>query len=196
MLDRVTLDQLRILVAVAETGSFSAAARRRGRGQSAISQSMQSLEAALDRGIFDRSGKPPRLTDAGRVLLDDARRVVHGAEMLRGRAESMADGVEPELTLAVDAMFPSPVLMASLKALSETFPCLAVTLFTEGLGGPEQQLRDGVAPLALYPPLPTSGRDLEAEILASITVPLVVAASHPLAADSETLTRDLLERQV
>src|SRR5260221_4932253 len=196
MLDRVTLDQLRILVAVAETGSFSAAARRLRRVQSAISQSMQSLEAALDTAIFDRSGKPPKLTDAGRVLLDDARRVVHGAEMLRGRAESMADGVEPDLTLAVDAMFPSPVLMASLKALSETFPCLQVTLFTEGLGGPEQRLRDGVARFALYAPLPTSGQDLEAEFLAPITFVPVVAASHPLAAEPGPLTRDVLERQV
>ena len=47
MLDRLTLDQMRVLVAVVETGSFSAAARRLGRVQSAISQSVQSLEAAL-----------------------------------------------------------------------------------------------------------------------------------------------------
>src|SRR5229473_2656340 len=169
MLDRVTLDQLRILIAVAETGSFSAAARRLRRVQSAISQSMQSLEAALDTAIFDRSGKPPKLTDAGRVLLGDARHVVHSADMLKARAESMAAEVEPELTLAVDAMFPSPVLMASLKALSETFPCLPVTLFTEGLGGPEQRLRDGVARLALYAPLPMGAQDLEAEFLADRT---------------------------
>jgi DNA-binding transcriptional LysR family regulator len=196
MLDRVTLDQLRILVVVAETGSFSAAARRLRRVQSAISQSMQSLEAALDTAIFDRSAKPPKLTDAGRVLLGDARHVVHGAEMLKARAESMAAAVEPELTLAVDAVFPSPMLMASLKALSETFPCLAVTLFTEGLGGPEQRLRDGVARLALYAPLPTSAQDLETEFLASIPMVPVVATHHPLGAEPGPLTRDVLERHV
>jgi DNA-binding transcriptional LysR family regulator len=196
MLDRVTLDQLRILVVVAETGSFSAAARRLRRVQSAISQSMQSLEAARDTAIFDRSAKPPKLTDAGRVLLGDARHVVHGAEMLKARAESMAAAVEPELTLAVDAVFPSPMLMASLKALSETFPCLAVTLFTEGLGGPEQRLRDGVARLALYAPLPTSAQDLETEFLASIPMVPVVATHHPLGAEPGPLTRDVLERHV
>lgn len=196
MLDRVTLDQLRILIAVAETGSFSAAARRLRRVQSAISQSMQSLEAALATAVFDRSGKPPKLTDAGRVLLADARHVVHGAEMLKARAESMAAAVEPELTLAVDAIFPSPLLMASLKALSESFPCLAVTLFTEGLGGPEQRLRDGVARLALYAPLPTGPQDLEAEFLASIPMVPVVAGQHALAAEPGPLTRDVLERHV
>jgi DNA-binding transcriptional LysR family regulator len=196
MLDRVTLDQLRILIAVAEAGSFSAAARRLRRVQSAVSQSMQSLEAALDTAIFDRSAKPPKLTDAGRVLLDDARHVVHGAEMLKARAESMAAAVEPELTLAVDATFPSPMLMASLKALSETFPYLPVTLFTEGLGGAEQRLRDGVARLAFYAPLPTGARDLEVEFLAAIPLVPVVAARHPLAAEPSPLTRDVLERQV
>jgi DNA-binding transcriptional LysR family regulator len=197
MLDRVTLDQLRILIAVAETGSFSGAARRLRRVQSAVSQSMQSLEVALDTALFDRSGKPPKLTEAGRVLLEDARHIVRSVEMLRARAESMAQDVEPELTLAVDAMFPSGVLMVSLKALSKTFPCLPVTLFTEGLGGPEQRLRDGVARLALYAPLPTSGQnDLEAEFLFSIPVTPVVAAGHPLAAEPGPLTREVLEQHV
>src|SRR5271154_5466801 len=154
MLDRLTLDQLRILIAVAETGTFSGAARRLLRVQSAISQSIQSLEIALDTTIFDRSRKPPMLTDAGRVLLDDARHIVRDVELLRSRAESLAAEVEPELTMAVDAMFPSSLLMASLKALSKAFPHLPVTVFTESLSGPEQRLRDGVARLALYAPLP------------------------------------------
>ena len=67
MLDALTLDQLRILIAVAETGSFSAAARRLGRVQSAISQSVQSLEATLGVQLFDRETKTPRLSEAGRV---------------------------------------------------------------------------------------------------------------------------------
>ena len=47
MIDPLTLDQMRVLVAVAETGSFSAAARKLGRVQSAISQAVQTMEAAL-----------------------------------------------------------------------------------------------------------------------------------------------------
>jgi DNA-binding transcriptional LysR family regulator len=65
MLDRLTLDQLRIVIAVAETGSFSGAARRLGRVQSAVSQSVQSLEATLGIPLFDRAAKvaprPPQL---------------------------------------------------------------------------------------------------------------------------------------
>jgi DNA-binding transcriptional LysR family regulator len=197
MLDRLTLDQLRILIAVAETGTFSAAARRLLRVQSAISQSIQSLEIALDTTIFDRSRKPPLLTDAGRVLVDDARHVVRDVELLRARAEGLASEVEPELTMAVDAMFPNSLLMASLKALSKAFPHLPVTVFTEGLGGgPEQRLRDGVARLALYAPLPTGEQDFEAEYLVSIIIIPVVATDHPLASDPSPLTRQTLERHL
>jgi DNA-binding transcriptional LysR family regulator len=196
VLDRLTLDQLRVLVAVAEMGSFSAAARRLRRVQSAVSQSVQSLEAVLGVTLFDRSGKSPKLSEAGAALLEDARMLVRGAAALRGRAETMAAGVEPELTLAVDAMFLSGVLMASLKALSAAYPCLPVTLFTEGLGAPEQRLRDGSARLGIYAPLQTGAKDLETEFLTAITLAPVVAAEHPLASAPAPLSRAALEPHV
>ena len=196
MLDPLTLDQLRILVAVAETGSFSAAARRLGRVQSAISQSVQSLETALGTTLFDRDAKLPRLNDAGRVILADARRLIDGAETLKARAESIAGAVEPELTLAVDAIFPMEVLTDSLKALAGVFPNLPVTLYTEGLGGAEQRLRDGAARLALYVPFGTIAENRETEYLVTIPTAPVVAASHPLAALEGPLGRDALEDAV
>src|SRR5688500_240303 len=152
MLDRLTLDQLRTLIAVAETGSFSAAGRRLSRVQSAISQTIQALERTLDITLFVRDGKTPALTDAGRVILEDARRLVSGAESIRARAEQIAADIEPELTLAVDPMFPSGVVRESLKALAEMFPILPVTVFTEALGGAEQRLRDGAARLGIFTP--------------------------------------------
>ena len=68
MLDNLTLDQMRVLIAVAEAGSFSAAARRLGRVQSAVSQAMQTLEENLRLTLFDRSAKTPTLTEAGRIV--------------------------------------------------------------------------------------------------------------------------------
>src|SRR5271156_3625484 len=65
MIDPLTLDQMRVLVAVAETGSFSAAARRLRRGQSAISQAVQAMETTLGVPLFDPSTRTPTLTDAG-----------------------------------------------------------------------------------------------------------------------------------
>ena len=150
MIDSLTLDQMRILVAVADAGSFSAAARKLGRVQSAISQSIQTLETTLGLVLFDRSGKTPQLTDAGKALVGDARALIAGARAIRARAQSMAEDVEPELTLAVDSMLPIPLLMESLKALRVAFPLLPASVFTEALGGAEQRLRDGAARLAIY----------------------------------------------
>jgi DNA-binding transcriptional LysR family regulator len=197
MLDRLTLDQLRILIAVAETGSFSAAARRLGRVQSAVSQSVQALEATLGVALFDRGERVPKLSDVGRALLEDARRVVESTESLRAHAESIAAEVEPELSLAVDAALPDAALMASLKALSREFPHLPVTLFTEGLGGPEQRLRDGVARLGIYAPLPRQdAADLLGEFLASMPMVPTVAMEHPLAREPSPLSREVIERHV
>ncbi len=196
MLDTMTLDQLRALDAVAETGSFSAAARKLGRVQSAISQSIQALEASLGVSLFDRSGKVPKLNDAGRVILTDARNLLRGAEALKARAETIAEDLEPELTLAVESMFPIEVLTASLKALAVIFPALPVTVFTEALGGAEQRLREGVARLALYPPHPRISENRETEFLVTIPTVPVVAADHPLARESAPLSRAILENQV
>ena len=135
MIDPLTLDQMRVLVAVAETGSFSAAARRLGRVQSAISQAVGAMETTLGVALFDRSTKTPTLTEAGAAIVQDARAIVDSARALRARAESIAEDVEAELTLAVDATFPMPLLMESLGALRGAFPMLPATLFTEGLGG-------------------------------------------------------------
>ena len=196
MIDSLTLDQMRVLVAVADSGSFSAAARKLGRVQSAVSQSIQTLETTLGLSLFDRSGKTPQLTDAGRALVGDARALIAGARAIRARAESMAADVEPEITLAVDAMFPIPLLMESLKALSRAFPLLPASVFTEALGGAEQRLRDGAARLAIYTVAPSSPCDLMSEFLTRIPMWPVVAAGHPLAALPAPLVREALEPHV
>jgi DNA-binding transcriptional LysR family regulator len=196
MIDSLTLDQMRVLVAVADAGSFSAAARTLSRVQSAISQSIQTLEATLGITLFDRSGKTPRLTDAGRALVGDARALIAGARAIRARAQSMAEDVEPELTLAVDSMLPIPLLMESLKALRVAFPLLPASVFTEALGGAEQRLRDGAARLAIYTIPPTSPCDLVSEFMTRVAMWPVVAAGHPLAALPQPLSREALEPHV
>ncbi|MDQ0396464.1 LysR family transcriptional regulator [Labrys monachus] len=195
MLDTLTLDQLRILIAVAEEGSFSAAARRLGRVQSGVSQAVQGLEEALDLALFDRSGRRPVLTEAGSAILAEARQVVGRANGLRAHAATIAGGDEPDLTLAVDPLFPNAVLMESLRALQRAFPLLPVTLLTEGLGGPEQRLRDGVARLAIYGLLSAAAADLHAEKLTDVLMVPVVAADHPMASQPEPVARGFVEEQ-
>ncbi|MBW6093965.1 LysR family transcriptional regulator, partial [Pseudomonas aeruginosa] len=74
---RWNLEQIRLFVSVAERQSFSAAARELKRVQSAVSNGIALLEADLGVTLFERSsGRQPRLTDEGRVLLAEARGVL------------------------------------------------------------------------------------------------------------------------
>ena len=195
MLDALTLDHLRMLIAVAEEGSFSGAARRLGRVQSAVSQAMQGLEQTLDLALFDRSARKPVLTEAGATILAEARQVVDRAHALRAHAGTIAAGDEPELTLSVDPLFPNHVMMESLRALRNAFPLMPVTMITEGLGGPEQSLRDGTVRLAIYALMATRAKDLHAEQLTEVEMVPVVATSHPLASAPEPVSRDIVEAQ-
>ncbi|MGH7295415.1 MAG: helix-turn-helix domain-containing protein, partial [Polyangiaceae bacterium] len=68
MIEGVTIEQLRTLRAVAETGSFTAAARKLGRVPAAVSQSIDRLETQLGLRLFDRSGRSPRLTRHGEAV--------------------------------------------------------------------------------------------------------------------------------
>src|SRR5258705_13406730 len=102
MLDAVTLDQLRTFVAAAEEGSFSAAARKLRRAQSAVSQTVANLEGQLRVQLFDRGGRYPRLTDEGHALLRDARAVAEHMDSFKAHARSIHEGLEPELSVVVD----------------------------------------------------------------------------------------------
>jgi DNA-binding transcriptional LysR family regulator len=196
MIDALTLDQMRIFAAAVGEGSFSAAARKLGRVQSAISQSIAALESHLGVALFDRSGRTPRLTPAGEALIKDARRILEQADELKARAANIASGVEAELSLAVDPIFPHEPLMASLRALSVEFPKLPVTIFTENLGGSEQRLRDGAAQFAIAPMRPDGPGDLVAEFLTAFDVVRVVSVDHPLAREPEPIPRATLEPYV
>lgn len=194
MIGSLTLDQLRVLVTIAEVGSFSAAGRTLGRAQSAISQAVATLENLQGIALFDRSGFRPVLTDAGRVLVTQARSVLTGAARFEAMAAATRDGVEPELAIAIDPLVPTDAFIDSLHALRAEFPCLSVSFSTEGLGGAERRLRRGEAALALCILLPGVPEDMAALPLLGIDLVPVVSADHPLARLGRAATRaDLAE---
>lgn len=192
----LTLDQLRILVAIADTGSFTTAGKSLRRVQSAISQSVKSLEDAHGVELFDRTGHRPALTAVGEVLVDQARAVLASADRFSAIAAGTREGLEPSLALAIDPLVPTAPLIDSLRALQETFPDLPVSFSTEGVSGAEQRLRDGSASLAFCLLLPTPPDDLTAHPILELPLVPVASASHPLARLRRPLTRADLEPHV
>lgn len=195
-LGTLSLDQLRVLVTIADVGSFSAAGRALGRAQSAISQAVATLEELQGVTLFDRRGYRPVLTDVGRVLTEQARVVLASAARFEAVAASTRGGLEPELAIAIDPLAPTAPLIDSVRALGERFPRLPVSFSTEGLGGSLRRLRTGSAALGICLLLPTIPDDIVAIPLLRVRLVSVVAPQHPLARLRRRATRADLEAHV
>lgn len=196
MLDGVSLDQLRIFVAAAEEGSFSAAARSLNRTQSAVSESIANLEANLRVTIFDRSNRYPKLTPSGAILLNDARAIVAGIDAMKARAKGISDGLEAELSVVFDVFFPLDALSDAAHAFYAEFPATSLRISIEALGGVIQPVLDGRAGLALQASFPTLPQGIASELITRIDLITVAAADHPLAALEGPIPRAELARHV
>jgi DNA-binding transcriptional LysR family regulator len=195
MLDGVSLDQLRTFIAAADEGSFSAAGRRLRRAQSVVSQTLANLEGQLGVKLFDRSGHLPVLTDQGRALLANARAVACDIDLLKARAKSLAGGLEPELSVAVDVMFPVATFTAAVAAFQKEFPATLLRFDIESSAVIEPVLDRRcaigvVGSWALAPP------QLTHEVLRTVKVPTVVSPQHPLATHRGRIPRTVLAEHI
>jgi DNA-binding transcriptional LysR family regulator len=113
--------ELRAFAAVAEEGGMSAAARRLHISQSALSQTIQSLERQLGVQLLVRDHAGARPTDAGKVLLREARALLdHHDRVLAAVAGTAAPAIE--LRIGVPLEFPPDVLPAALAQLATVHP--------------------------------------------------------------------------
>lgn len=198
MLDGVTLNQLRTFVAVCEEASFSGAARKLRRAQSAVSHAIGALEAVLDVQLFERDAHRPELSAAGRSLLPDARAVIARTEEMKTRARSIAAVGAPQLSISVDVYFPRRHLMACLQTLHSTSPTAAINLRMTTMQGGEYFLLDGTCSLAVtvadVPELKASA--IERHWLCEAEMVTVCAPTHPIAAAGSPISLDEFSRHV
>jgi DNA-binding transcriptional LysR family regulator len=181
-----SIDQLLVLLAVAEAGSFTAAAKRLGRATSAISYAIDTLEAQLGLSLFDRgTTRKPKLTQQGEAVVSEARAVAHSIETLRARVRGFLDQLEPEVSLAVDSMLPSDRLTTLLREFHAQFPTVPVRLLVETLGGVERVVRSGLASIGVGSLLHMDMTGFRRVDIESVQIIPVAAPSHPLAKASE-----------
>jgi DNA-binding transcriptional LysR family regulator len=182
MLDGVSLDQLRTFIAAVDEGSFSAAGRKLFRAQSAVSELIGNLEAQIGVTLFDRSGRYPRLTTQGAMLVADARGIIAGVDIMKSRARGMSAGLEPELSVVVDVFYPIGAVTEVAKDFRIQFPQVPLRLYVEALGAACQPVMDERCSLGIVGSLPTLPPSVAAERLAGVAFVMVAAADHPLAA--------------
>ncbi len=147
----MTLDQLRMLVKIADTGSVLAAAEALFRTQPTVSVAIRKLEDELGVELLARDQYRARLTPAGAKLCQKAREVLAGAEELSVLARHMAAGYEPELNIAIEASCPMPLLLDILKTVEQRFPQTRFNLMAENIWGALTRLKEGEADLAVSP---------------------------------------------
>jgi DNA-binding transcriptional LysR family regulator len=181
MLDGVSLDQLRTFIAAADEGSFSAGGRRLRRAQSVVSQTLANLEAQLGVKLFDRSSRSPVLTSQGVALLAEARAVVSRMDVFKAHAKGLSDGLEPELSVVVDVVFPLERLTGAVAAFQEKFPATPLRLYVEALGAVLQPVIEGRCSFGVMGSLPTAPAELTREHLLNVGWAFVVCPTHPLA---------------
>lgn len=196
MLDGVSLDQMRTFIAAAEEGSFSAAGRKLKRAQSVVSQTLANLESQLGVNLFDRSERYPKLTETGATLLVDARAVVENMDAFKARAKSLHDGLEPELAVAIDAMYPMYQLTKAAGYCQDNFLHTPLRLYVEVLGGVAQLVLDGTCRLGIIGSLPLVPDALIAEPLGRIPFATVVNPAHELASITDLISEAELARHV
>ncbi len=196
MLDGISLDQLRTFIAAVDEGSFSAAARKLHRVQSAVSGWVGGLEDQIGVILFDRTGRFPKLTAEGALLLADARDIVSAVDTLKARAKLMKSGVEPELSVVVDVFFPTAVVSAVAKAFAIEFPLTPLRLFVEALGAAYEPVLDGRCSLGILPPLPQTFPSLTSEPLGELPLLAVASPAHPLARFRQRISRRELAKHV
>jgi DNA-binding transcriptional LysR family regulator len=196
MLDAVSLDQMRAFVAAYDEGSFSAAARKLRRAQSVISELIGTLEGQVGVKLFDRSRRYPALTNAGIVLLADARNILAGVDAMKARAKNISAGLEPELSVVVDALFPMAAVILAAQEFKATFTGTPLRLFVEALGATHQRVADETASVGIAASLANSPTTLTAEHLCNVSFVMVAGRHHPLSAVGGIITKAELANHI
>src|SRR5256886_15767510 len=118
------LRELQAVLAIAELGSFRAAAAALGFTQSALSHQVSALEAALGQSLFDRPGgrAAVRLTPAGEAVCRGARRALREVEAVAADAEQAARGESVRVRVGVTQTAAAEIMLAALRAFRDDHP--------------------------------------------------------------------------
>ncbi len=188
---RLSLDHLEAFVAAAETGSFSAAARKLGKAQSAVSTAVASLEIDLGVQLFDRSGKYPAITGEGEVLLREARTILVRCIDFQDRACAFSENIDARIRIAVDEIVPHHAFVEVLERFGEVFPETQLEVLYGTLMDIQTLVEEDRADMGLLIPIDFPDKTVSARLVAYMPYCPVAAPEHSLTRLIEVTPADL-----
>jgi DNA-binding transcriptional LysR family regulator len=145
----MTLEQLKMLVKVAELGSLKDASEQLFKTQPAISQGLKQLETQLGLQLFNRQGYRLALTDNGKQIYQHAQRLMNEAKQIKQLASFLATGNEAAVTLAIEASYDLKRILPVLESIRHDFPHTQIILKQEYINGALEAVKSEQADLAL-----------------------------------------------
>ncbi|QMV02509.1 LysR family transcriptional regulator [Devosia sp. D6-9] len=191
----MTLEQLRVFVAVAERQHVTRAAAALNMTQSTASAALAALESRHGTRLFDRVGRGLALNDAGRTLLPYAREVLLAANRAEEALSDLAGLRRGTLRIGASQTVASYWLPQRMVRFSEMHPLIDLTLEVQNTSQVAAAVLSGEADLGLVEG-PVRSPELEVTPIATDSLALVAAASHPLAGRDVGLDDLLGERWV
>ncbi|WP_342629332.1 LysR substrate-binding domain-containing protein [Nguyenibacter vanlangensis] len=174
----MTLEQLRIFVAVAERQHVTAAARALNLAQSAVSHAVAVLEAEFGARLFDRVGRRIELTGTGRLFLDEARAVLNRAEAARLLMADLGALRRGVLPIHASQTIAGYWLPARLVAFHARYPSIDIRLSIGNTAQVARAVRDGDAALGFVEGA-IEDESLTSRVVARDQLVLVVPPGHP-----------------
>ncbi|MFA0438345.1 hypothetical protein BCU70_03790 [Vibrio sp. 10N.286.49.C2] len=185
-------DLLKCFIAAADSGSFSAAGRLLGKHLATISGNIARLEDELGVLLFDREGKYPQLTDAGRSLYDGAKVAVDSIERFTRNAQQLSMGIPANFTVAIDENIDLMPFGAIFSALQRQWPDLKLSVLSLGTQEILDRTRSQHVDFALTPSVEGNSQFYEFRAIGYGNIDIVCGHRHPLAKKCHISNDDLL----
>lgn len=186
------MHQLRYFVAAAELGNFTRAAEHCLVSQPSLSQQIAKLEQELRQPLFERLGRKIALTDAGRVLLEHARKVLALVEDAKSCIADQHERGVGRVTVVAIPTVGSYLLPAVLKQYARICPNATLEVYEEVTENAVRMCLDGEADAALLA-LPLDEPPLQAEPLLRDELLVALPRDHPLVGKASIALEDLAE---
>jgi DNA-binding transcriptional LysR family regulator len=191
----MNLYQLNTLLAIVEAGSFSGAAKNLSQTQPSISIAIKKLELELGITLFSRKQYRVGLTSEGRAIYQKAKKIIQHSDALIDLSKQLSSGIEPDIWIAIDSLFPLQVITELLKQFIDKYSGTRFNFSHEYVEGAKESLINSDANLAIFPKDQIVA-GLESRALMTVSLIPTATPDFPAIKSNRELTDDELKQYI